>query len=126
LAQLGREQRLLREADPFIRREPTMTKMLTTLLAAAVAALLTIVAPAPGFAADAKDEAINLDQHTNPDVTPRDRYQQALDKAADALKRNLAHCDRLQAGERAECVREARALYDGDAAKAADVLARPQ
>jgi hypothetical protein len=103
-----------------------MNKTLPTLLIAAAAAIVTVIAPLPGFAADSKDEALNLDQHTNPDVTPRDRYQAALDKAADALKKNLAHCDKLQAGERAECVREARALYDGDVAKASDVLNRPQ
>lgn len=103
-----------------------MNKTLPTLLAAAAAAIVTIVVPMPGFAADSKDEVLNLDQHTSPDLTPRDRYQATLEKAADALKKNLAHCDRLQAGERAECVREARAQYDGDMAKASDVLARPQ
>jgi hypothetical protein len=103
-----------------------MNRMLSTLLIAAVAAIVTIVAPLPGFAADAKDEVIELDQHVDPGLSPRDRYQQALERAAQALKKNLAFCDRLQAGERAECIREAREQHDADTAKAADVLDRPQ
>lgn len=103
-----------------------MNKTLPTLLIAAAAAIVTVIAPLPSFAEGARDDALNLDQHTNPDVTPRDRYQAALDRAAELLKKNLAHCDKLQAGERAECVRQAHELYDGDTAKASDVLNRPQ
>jgi len=110
----------------FAAAPSAMNKMLPTLLLAAAAAVVTIVVPLPVFAADAKDDAIPLDQHVDPAVSARDRYQQALDRAAQSLKKNLAFCDRLQAGERAECIREARELHDADMAKAADVLDRPQ
>lgn len=103
-----------------------MNKTLPTLLIAAAAAIVSIVAPMPSFADDGRDDALPLDQHTNPDVTPRDRYQATLDRAAEALKKNLAHCDKLASGERAECVREAQEQHDADTAKASDVLNRPQ
>ena len=103
-----------------------MNKTVPTLLIAAAAAIVTIIVPLPSFADGGRDEALNLDQHVNPDVTPRDRYQAAMDRASEQLKKNLAHCDKLQAGERAECVRQAKDQYDGDTAKASDVLNRPQ
>jgi hypothetical protein len=102
-----------------------MMKTLSTMLIAAAAAVVALFAPLPSFA-DGRNEALDLDQHASPDVTPQARYQDAVDRAADQLKKNLAHCDKLQQGERAECVREARELYDADMAKAGDVLNRPQ
>lgn len=103
-----------------------MDKTLPTLLLAAAAALVLVAAPDASLAGDAKDEAINLDQHVNPDTTPQQRHQAALAVAEANLRKNLARCDKLETSDRAECVREARALHDADVAKASDVLERPQ
>jgi len=103
-----------------------MDKTFPTLLLAAAAALVLVAAPQAGRAADSKDEALNLDQHVNPETTPQERHQAALAAAEANLRKNLARCDKLETSDRAECVREAKALHDADVAKASDVLERPQ
>jgi hypothetical protein len=102
-----------------------MNKTLSTLLIATAAAFVSVVASMPA-SADGRTSALELDRRANPDVTVEQRYQAALEQAAETLKNNVARCDRMQSGDRAECKREAHDLYDTDMAKAADILHRPR
>jgi hypothetical protein len=101
-----------------------MDRMLTTLLIAAAAACVTVLAPMPA-AADSMDEALEVDRGASPDVKAEDTYRADLEKAQKRLKDRLAQCDAMQSGDRAECVRRAQELHDADVARAGDVLNRP-
>ena len=57
-----------------------------------------------------------------PDLSPRQRYQSAVQEAGGGLKLNLGSCADLSPGERAACMRDARALYQKDMAAARDIL----
>ena len=102
-----------------------MNKTLPTLLIAAAAAFVTVLAPVPTFA-DGRDDALEQNRDGNPDQTTRDRYQTAVDVANDSHTKNLALCDKMLPTDKAECTRQANELYDSDMAKASDMLHRPR
>ncbi len=102
-----------------------MNKTLPTLLIAATAAVLTVLAPTPSQATDSKDDTYEPDKGPNPDKTTHDRYQQVLKEAERRLKTSMAECDKMQASDRAECVRSAQEVHDADVARAQDFLERP-
>ena len=102
-----------------------MNKTLPTLLIAATAAVLTVFAPMPSLATDSKDDTYEPDKGPNPDKTTHDRVQQVLREADRRLKASMAECARMQASDRAECVRSAQEAHDADIARAQDFLERP-
>lgn len=97
---------------------------LSTLLIAAAAACVTIAAPIPA-AADSMDEPLEVDRGVSPEVKAQDAYRADLEKAQKRLNQQLAQCDTLQSGDRAECIHRAQELHDTDIARAGDVLNRP-
>jgi hypothetical protein len=101
-----------------------MDRTLSTLLIAAMAACVTIVAPIPA-AADPLDEALEADRGVDPDVKAEDIYRADLGKAEKRLQASLAQCVKMEAADQAECIRRAQALHDTDVARAGDVLNRP-
>jgi hypothetical protein len=102
-----------------------MNKTLPTLLIAATAAFLAVLAPMPSQATDSKDETYEPDKGPNPDKTTHDRYVLVMKEADRRLKNSLAECDKMAAGERAECQRNANDMHDADVARANDFLEKP-
>ena len=102
-----------------------MNKTLPTLLIAAAAAVLAVLAPMPSQATDSKDDTYEPDKGPNPDKTTHDRYQQVLREADRRLKASLAECGRMQASDRAQCQRDAQDVHDSDVARANDFLEKP-
>ena len=103
-----------------------MNKTLSTLLIAAAAAAVSVLAPMPSQAADSKDDTYEPDKGPNPDKTTHDRYVQVIREADQRLKASMAECVKMQASDRAECARSAQDVHDSDIARANDFLSRPQ
>lgn len=103
-----------------------LNKTLPTLLIAAAAAVVSVLAPMPVFAEDSKDATYEPDKGVDPDRSTRDRYQAAVREAQNRLKANLAQCERMPAADRAQCVRDANDMHDSDVARANDFLPRPR
>ncbi|HEX7638086.1 MAG TPA: hypothetical protein VF457_06780 [Burkholderiaceae bacterium] len=102
-----------------------MNRTLCTLLIAALGAVVSVAASLPAFA-DSKDDTLEPDKGVAPHQTVQARYDVAMSRAEARLRDDLAQCDRMQAADRAQCVRDAENVHDGAVARANDLLSLPR